>query len=219
MTDIISYIEDIKKKYGITDPKFTVNISKFLVSNNWFGVKPVIDQDNHRLLLDDGCIGTIGERISVYCELYNADDSQKTQYLIGRIEEFMPKTSKFLSKYIKSVGLDPEAAYHLSDYILNYLPGELDESTDLEIAELMDDGFDELPKVYGDILADFINWTHEKTKTVYRNVYYMNNYSDRSNETDAYDPHSYLWYMKSVVCRNYTKHHSMKSKSSVIKPW
>ena len=217
MTDIISYIEDIKKKYGITDPKFTVNISKFLVSNKWFGFTPIIDQDNHRLLLDDGCIGTIGERISVYCELYNADDSQKTQYLIGRIEEFMPKTSKFLSKYIKSVGLDPEAAYHLSDYILNYLPGELDESTDLEIAELMDDGFDELPKAYGDILADFINWTHEKTKTVYRNVYYMNNYSDRSNETDAYDPHSYLSILYHLYNDRYIEENDMYTRAAESK--
>lgn len=217
MTDIISYIEDIKKKYGITDPKFTVNISKFLVSNKWFGLTPVIDQDNHRLLLDDGCIGTIGERISVYCELYNADDSQKTQYLLGRIEEFMPKTAKFLSKYIKSVGLDPEAAYHLSDYILNYLPGELDESTDLEIAELMDDGFDELPKVYGDILADFINWTHEKTKTVYRNVYYMNNYSERSNETDAYDPHSYLSILYHLYNDRYIEENDMYTRAAESK--
>ena len=56
----------------------------------------------------------------------------------------------------------------------------------------MDNGFDELPKVYGDILADFINWAHKHTKTVYKSLYYMNQYSDNSEESSAYDPHSYL---------------------------
>ena len=37
MTDLIEYIETIGKSYGITDPDFTFNVSKFLVSNNWFG--------------------------------------------------------------------------------------------------------------------------------------------------------------------------------------
>ena len=214
MTDVISYIEDIKKEYGITDLGFTVKISKFLVSNKWFGCTPVIDQEKKHLLLDDESMKNIGKRIAVYCGMYEADDNQKTQYLIGCIEEYMPKTAKMLSRYIKDVRLGSEAAYHLADFILNFLPGELDESTDPEIAELMDDGFDELPKVYGDILADFLNWTHEKTKTVYRNVYYMNNYSDRSNETDAYDPHSYLSILYHLYNDSYIEENDMYTRAA-----
>ena len=106
--------------------------------------------------------------------MYGTDEDGKVAYLIERIRTIMPKTAEWLNKYISAVKLEPEAAHILSDFILRYLPGELVESTDAEIATLMDYGFDELPKAYGDILADFVNWVHERTKTVYRSLYFMN---------------------------------------------
>ena len=171
MTDLIEYIKFIGESYGIIDPDFIFNVSKFLVSNNWFGCLPITD--NNQLLLEDDLAEKIGTNVAMYCELYDTDEDGKTKYLIKRIADFMPKTSELLSKYIKAVKLNAEAAHHLADFILSFLPGEIDESTDSEIAALMDNGFDELPKVYGDILADFINWAHKHTKTVYKSVYYV----------------------------------------------
>lgn len=215
MTDLIEYIETIGKSYGITDPDFTFNVSKFLVSNNWFGCHPVTD--NNQLLLEDDLAEKIGDNVAMFCELYNTDEGGKTQYLIKRIAEFMPKTAKLFSKYIKVVKLNDEAAHHMADFILNFLPGEINESTDPEMAALMDDGFDELPKVYGDILADYINWTHEHTKTVYKNVYYMNQYTENSEESSAYDPHSYLSILYHLYNSDYIHENDMYTRASESK--
>lgn len=218
MANLIEYIEEIGNSYGIIDPYFTVNVSKFLVSNNWFGCKPV--KNNDELLLEDSLAEKIGEKVALFCELYDVDEDGKTKYLIKQIGLYMPKTAKFLDKYIRDINLDPEAAHHLADFLLVFLPGELNESTDDEIATLMDDGFDELPKVYGDILADFINWVHEHTKTVYSNIYYMNNYSENDEKNSAYDPHSYLnilyhLYNSDYIDENDMYFHASESKNYV----
>ena len=106
MTDLIEYIKFIGESYGIIDPDFIFNVSKFLVSNNWFGCLPVTD--NNQLLLEDDLAEKIGDNVAMFCELYNTDEGGKTQYLIKRIAEFMPKTAKLFSKYIK-VLLQPPA--------------------------------------------------------------------------------------------------------------
>ena len=98
MTNLIEYIEEIGNSYGIIDPYFTVNVSKFLVGNNWFGCQPV--KNNDELLLEDSLAEKIGEKVALYCELYDVDEDGKTKYLINQIGEYMPKTATFLDKYI-----------------------------------------------------------------------------------------------------------------------
>lgn len=215
MTDLIEYIKSMGENYDIIDPNFIVNVSKFLVSNNWFGCHPVAK--SAQLMLDDEYVEKIGAKLTTYCELYDTDEDGKTKFLIEQIADYMPKTAQLFSKYVKSVKLDAEAAHHLADFILKFLPGEISESTDQEIGILLDDGFDELPKVYGDILSDFINWTHEHTKTVYNNVYYMNQYSDNSEENTAYDPHSYLSILYHLYNSDYVNENDMYIKAAQSK--
>lgn len=68
----------------------------------------------------------------------------------------LPKTAALFKKYARDYRLEDETIYVLLSFFLRFLPGELDESTDREIGTLMEDGFDTISKVYGDILADFI---------------------------------------------------------------
>lgn len=190
MTDLKDYIQSIGKRFGITDPDFLLNISRLLVNNNWYGCQPV--QVDDRLMLDDAGIRKIEENISAYCNIYNADEQGKADYLVGELATVLPKTANLLSRYAKSSRIGNKAYHYIADFLLSFLPGELQESTDLEIGTLMESGYEILPKFFSDILADFINWTHGKVKTIYKNLYFMEKYADRTEESSAYDPDNYL---------------------------
>ena len=56
----------------------------------------------------------------------------------------------------------------------------------------MDEGFENLSKVYADILADFVNYTKKNHKTSYRNMYFMNQYGSKVEGNWAYSPNEYL---------------------------
>lgn len=94
-------------------------------------------------------------------------------------------------------------------FIYSFLPGELDESTDNEMALLLNSAFDELPHVYGTILCDFVNWTHDHTKTVYKNLYYMNHYSENQSKSSTYDPQSYLSILYHLYNQDYIEENDM----------
>lgn len=190
MTDLKEYIQSIGERFGITDPDFILNVSRLLVNNNWYGCRPV--QENGKLMLGDEGIKKIEEKVSAYCKLYDADEQEKADYLIDELAAIIPKTAKLMSKYARANRVEDKSCHYLADFLLSFLPGELPESTDLEIGTLMEDGYEVLPKVYSDMLADFVNWTHDKVKTIYKNLYFMEKYADRTEESSAYDPDNYL---------------------------
>ncbi len=190
MTELRDYIQSVGASYGISDPEFLRNISQLLVNNNWYGCHP--ENVDGMLMLDDAKAELIGEKISAYCELYNAEDKEKASYLLDELSAIMPRTATLLARYSKDSGIDDKSLRILCDFLLTYLPGELHQSTDLEVGTLMEDGYEVLSKIYGDMLADFINWVHRKAKTIYKNLYFMEKYSDRTEENSAYDPDHYL---------------------------
>ena len=218
MINLIDYINEMQSIYEITDPDFLFALSKHIVSNEWFGCHPI--EENGQLLLDDDQIELLGSKIAPFIQQYNSSEEDKTNYLIHEISEQLPKTAKLFERYKTDVGLDDETSHHLADFLICFLPGEIDESTDIEIGDILDIGFDELPKVYGDILADFINWIHIHTKTIYRNVYSMNKYSEKSEESEAYDPSFYLKILYCLFCdtfiiENDMYYHAAESKNYV----
>ena len=218
MINLIEYINDMQHIYGIVDPNFRFTLSKHLVSNGWFGCQP--SEENGQLLLDDYQIELLGKKIAPFIEQYNVSEKDKTNYLIREMRNQLPKTAKLFERYKTDVGLDDESSHYLADFLICFLAGEIDESTDAEIGDLLNNGFDELPKVYGDILADFINWTHLKTKTIYKNVYYMSKYSDKSEESEAYAPDYYLkilycLFNDDFIAKNDMYYHAAESKNYV----
>ena len=190
MVDLIEYVDAMQEEYDIQDQNFRMKVTKFFVANKWFGQKPV--KIEGRLYLDEAAVKRIMSPLEHYCDYYVMDDRKRFVYMINRMSTAVPRTADIYRKYVEARMLDAATAYHLADFIATFLPGELSESTDREVATLVDDGFDEMPKVYGDLLADFINWTHDNYKTVYQNHYEMNAYSKRTDESEAYDQYDYL---------------------------
>lgn len=42
-TDFNQYLEKKKKEFNVDDENFNLDVSRFIVSNNWFGCTPIID--------------------------------------------------------------------------------------------------------------------------------------------------------------------------------
>lgn len=153
------YLDGKKRSYKIHDPNFNIKVSKLFVSNNNFGQSFII-KDNE-IFIDKSAISVFDKRLDIFCRNYNKTAEEKAEYLIKTLNEIFPKTAFFFKKYTKSFGIDSDITLQLLDFILFFLAGELHESTDQEIASLVDSAFDELQHGVGDILADFINYVHE----------------------------------------------------------
>lgn len=72
------FIEGLKSKHNINSPDFNLDISRFLVSNNWFGCSPTIE--SNILLFDDKSIEIISKKVGEYCENYNKSDDEIKWY-------------------------------------------------------------------------------------------------------------------------------------------
>lgn len=207
MINFNEFIDAKKIQYDIEDSDFILNISCFLVTNNWFGCKPIINENV--LFIDEKMVKKIDSKINDFCENYNHSDKDKTEYLLNKMVKTFPKTVDLFRKYIKSTNLEEKIALRLIDFIYSFLPGELNESSDGEIGSLIDDAFDELPRIYGIHLTDFINWTHDHTKTVYQNLYYINRYTNNSEKNSAYDSYTYLNILYHLYNQDYIEKNDM----------
>lgn len=58
-------------------------------------------------------------------------------------------------------------------------------------------------------MAEFINYVHDNTKTIYKNRYYMNNYTDNSDKNSAYDPDNYLKILYHLYNKKYIEGNDM----------
>ena len=206
-TDFNQYLEKKKKEFNVDDENFNLDVSRFILSNNWFGCTPIID--GKTILFDEESLKKLGSKIDEYCRNYNKNTNEKIEVLNEKLDTQLPKTAKLIKKYIKNVKLDEEYSLCLIDFICSYLPGELDESSDNEISTLLDYAFDELSHFNSNILADFINWTHNHTKTLYKNMYYINNYTKDDDRNSAYDPHSYLNILYHLYNQDYIEENDM----------
>lgn len=205
--DFVDFINGIKKRHGIEDPGYDYALSNLLVSNGW--LEKDIYMENGRLCATEIFIRTNAELFEKHAKYYHLSFANKNLLLIKRLSQFAPKTASLFAIYSKKKQLEEETIYTILDFLCYYLPGELQESSDREVSTLMENGFDSLSKVYGDILADFINWTKTTSKTVYYNFYFMPPYSDKTNESAAYSEEIYLHLIYYLYCPDYIEENRM----------
>lgn len=204
--DFKQYIKEKQEIHNIEDDNFIKNFTAFIVSNNWFGYKPMIADD--KIFINEDDIAKMDSRIEYYCNTYTQSDVELQESIFNQLGKELPKTLALLKRFAKSMKLDPSATIRISDFILSFLPGELEESSDDEINKFMNDAFNQLPHLYADIIAEFVNWAHENKKTVYRNLYFVNEYFKNKNNS-AYDPHSYLDILFHLYNQDYIESNDM----------
>lgn len=216
MIDLSDQIEKLKTEYHIINTEFMFDVSTFFVSNQWFGTQPEVTE-NGRILMEDAQFERCRKSLEEFCQHYDCNEEEKNKKLIEKLKQQLPATEAVFRRYCKDVGLETEAANKVLDFLLYFLPGELETSTDQEIASLMSDGFDHLPKIFGDILADFINWTRVHCKTFYYRDYFMNPHSTNSENEEAYDPDDYLKIIFHMFNENYIAENDMYAKAATSK--
>lgn len=190
MIELSSHLVQLADEYGLERENFRQEATRFIVSNNWFGAHPEIKKGG--VYIEEPIFLQMEDKLDEFCKHYDEEDVDRTAYIVNKMSKSMPQTTKLLKKYAADSGMEQEVLFRVTDFLLYDLPGELHELNDNEVSILVDDGFDVLPKAYGDILTDFVNWTETKIKTVYRGIYTMSPYSDKEEASSAYDPHNYL---------------------------
>lgn len=190
MINLVDYIDKLASDYNIKDTEFKLNLSAFLVKNKWFGIKITLESGN--ILVDESQLKKKSVLIDEFCRNYNKSSIDKFDILFNDFAKQFPDTAKYFQKYSTSAKLNTEVSYYILDFMLTNLVGELYNSNDREIEDLLNIAHTVLSKMYCDLMADYINWLRNKRKTVYRNIYYVNSYSDRAKNSEAYQPNEYL---------------------------
>lgn len=216
MFDLSEYIEKIKAERGIDNEEFNFDLSLFFVSNMWFGEEPEV-KESGKILINEPQRDVYEKRINEFCRYYRCDERVKHETLLKKLNQELPKTGHIFSRYCQDVKPDAVVANRLLDFLLYYLPGEIETSTDKEIAALMSDGFNNLPKSFGDMLADFINWTRINCKTFYYRDYFMNSYRSKFQNSEAYDPDDYLQILYHMFNEDFILENDMYAKASQSK--
>lgn len=216
MIDFSERIESIKVRYGIDGDDFLFDLSIFLVSNMWFGDEPQVSGDG-KLMVSEAQYSLYESHVEKFCRHYNDSEEDKGKLLLEKLRQQLPKTEAVFRQYCKDVKLDTVVANKLLDFLLYFLPGELETSTDKEVSTLMSDGFDNLPKAFGDVLADFINWTRVHCKTFYYRDYFMNPYGNASQSNAAYDPDDYFKILFHMFNESYIAENDMYAKAAQSK--
>ena len=71
------YIDLKKRTFGITDSDFDLNITRYLVSNDWFGAEP--DKQADSVLIDESDVEILEPKIDAFIRAYNRKDSEKSK--------------------------------------------------------------------------------------------------------------------------------------------
>ncbi|MBK5261111.1 MAG: hypothetical protein JJE17_00885 [Peptostreptococcaceae bacterium] len=215
MIDLREYVKQLEKEYKINDEQFSFQFSKLIVDNNWFGEVP--KSNNGRFFVSDKFPERINSKVKDFCQYYISDVSDKVSYIEEKLKCSLPETYKIFKNYEKNTELDNAYKYQILDCILFYLAGEIHFADDTEIEYFMADICENLPKVYTDIIADFINWTNRHYKTVYKKVYFTNTRSSKTETSAAYEPNTYLGILYCMYNEDYIEENNMYELSSESK--
>lgn len=210
-------VRRLKSKYDISDSDFELSLTNFLVSNNWFGEDPILESDS--VFVSDDFIRKQGHKIETYCRYFGADTQTKVDFLESKIEIELPETHLIFDKYCDVNEFDSNIVYMILDFLLYNLPGEIRLSTDAEIGTLVEAAFDGLPRVYGEVLTDFINWIklNWSPKPIFKNLYFLKSYSTRSENNDAYEQEYYLKILYCMFNEDYIEENDMYGKAAESK--
>ena len=156
MVDINDEINKMAAQHSVNPAKTKSKILNYFVSNKWFGCEPQII--NKKLFVTEEWWNKQLSVIENFC--INSDETaeQKHEKLMNEFKKELPKTYELLKRFVKGTPLSDSSIYTLADFLLCFLPGEIDFSSDHEMDLLMLDAEDRLKRTDLDNLIAFVNW-------------------------------------------------------------
>lgn len=207
--ETINYKDEFNKllsKYKIKDSSFVLKFSKFMVNNQWFGMKR--EFYDGELLIDSSDWNKNISKIEFFCENYNLYITHKIELLEKKLNESLPKTQKALKTFKDDFPISEEVNLALLDFIISFFPDEIQTLTDNEISYLLIDAYRSFNKKTGDVFTTFLEWTRKKYNTSYKLTYEFKQ-KKRATFNGAYDANLYLKLIYYLFAEEYIKEKSM----------
>lgn len=235
MIDFKEYLRKFKEKLGITDLEFEEKLCEFLIRNSWFGFEPVLDND--KTLVTEEFIKNNEDSFKGFALNYYKNLTEKKEYLLAKLRAQYPKTydafigfSKsndlFSTKYRqcveieskpKRVTLTDECMYYLTDFFLYNLAGEIDESSNLELKTLIETSYEHLIYGYQLVLVGFTAWLLQNRRTVFNEIYLIENKTLSNPSAEAYSVDEYLNILYHLFNEEYINENNMYVKAAQSK--
>ena len=204
------YINNLKEQFSITDQEFETEFSIFCEANN-LTENLNLEFKNRILYADEQNLLKYKKAIEEYVSNYGLDTSKKVELLFKRFAAQFPVTADLYRKFSKQNKFSIEIHHYVLDFFLAYLPGEMHLSTDKEIQELVSTAYSQMNKIFGEAVTQFINFIqrYPRIKTLYNCVYFLPNYSDQSESSEAYEQHEYLKILYYMLNEDYILENDM----------
>ena len=205
VVDLKNYLERILVELGAATIKHREKVSGFLLDNEWFGVS--INLDDYTISEKDAEV--LKNHIKDYLTTPPGIKSME-----GIFSKKFPSTSELFVQFAEEEKLSETNRFYLLDFLAYYLTKDLFLYSDAEVETLVEVATENLTKLLGNILIQFIKWLLNKGVTRYRVSFEMTKRYTIESANGAYELDEYLGLMYYLFNENYIIKNDMLCKAA-----
>ena len=205
VVDLKNYLERILVELGAATIKHREKVSEFLLDNEWFGVS--INLDDYTISEKDAEV--LKNHIKNYLTTPPGIKSMEAIF-----SKKFPSTSELFNQFVKEEKLGKSDTFYLLDFLAYNLTKDLFLYSDSEVEKLVEVATENLTKLLGNVLIQFIKWLLNKGVTRYRVSFEMTKRYTIESTNGAYELDEYLELMYYLFNEDYIIKNDMLSKAA-----
>ena len=205
VVDLKNYLERILVELGAATIKHREKVSGFLLDNEWFGVS--INLVDYTISEKDAEV--LKNHIKDYLTTPPGIKSMKAIF-----SKKFPSTSELFNQFVKEEKLSKSDTFYLLDFLAYNLTKDLFLYSDAEVEKLVEVATENLTKLLGNILIQFIKWLLNKGVTRYRVSFEMTKRYTIESTNGAYELDEYLELMYYLFNEDYIIKNDMLCKAA-----
>lgn len=210
VVDLKNYLERILVELGAATIKHREKVSGFLLDNEWFGVS--INLDDYTISEKDAEV--LKNHIKDYLTTPPGIKSMEAIF-----SKKFPSTSELFNQFVKEEKLGKSDTFYLLDFLAYNLTKDLFLYSDSEVEKLVEVATENLTKLLGNVLIQFIKWLLNKGVTRYRVSFEMTKRYTIESTNGAYELDEYLELMYYLFNEDYIIKNDMLSKAANSKDY
>ena len=210
VVDLKSYLERTLIELGASTIKYREKVSEFLLDNEWFGVS--INLDDYTISEKDAEV--LKNHIKNYLTTPPGIKSMEAIF-----SKKFPSTSELFNQFVKEEKLGKSDTFYLLDFLAYNLTKDLFLYSDSEVQKLVEVATENLTKLLGNVLIQFIKWLLNKGVTRYRVSFEMTKRYTIESTNGAYELDEYLELMYYLFNEDYIIKNDMLSKAANSKDY
>ena len=210
VVDLKNYLERILVELGAATIKHREKVSGFLLDNEWFGVS--INLDDYTISEKDAEV--LKNHIKDYLTTPPGIKSMEAIF-----SKKFPSTSELFNQFVKEEKLSKSDTFYLLDFLAYNLTKDLFLYSDAEVEKLVEVATENLTKLLGNVLIQFIKWLLNKGVTRYRVSFEMTKRYTIESTNGAYELDEYLELMYYLFNEDYIIKNDMLCKAANSKDY